>query len=109
MPQYEYTCPKCKWEGTRICSMAERDEQTCDQMIKPVVRQFHMFGMDAEQRKEMEAPKKCGVVLERTEIPSSFNVDMKGSFQTKAILGDGTKIDGHFGREARKKGTRYKP
>lgn len=28
---YEYKCPDCKWEGTRITTIEDRDDQECDQ------------------------------------------------------------------------------
>lgn len=30
---YEYTCPRCGWKGERLCKIAERDSQLCEQQI----------------------------------------------------------------------------
>ncbi len=30
---YSYRCPSCGWSGDRLCRIADRDSQNCDQVI----------------------------------------------------------------------------
>ena len=84
MPLYEFTCPDCGKECERLSSMAHRDLQQCD-------------------------GDECGAVLHRIEIPSSVMLDVKGSYECSAILADGSKVPGTFGKGYRGKGGWVKP
>ena len=83
MPRYDYECTGCKAECELMHSIADCDlKQTCE---------------------------GCGAPLERL-IPRGQVLDMAGGFQTHAILSDGARVAGHFGTEARLKGSPpYKP
>lgn len=109
MPQYEYQCPGCGWEGTRIVKMDERDKQVCLRNLGTQQEYLDFIHGENSTADEENHDPRCRANLERIEIPSSIATDTKGSHQTKAILSDGTKVAGHFGRSARKTGARYKP
>jgi hypothetical protein len=73
MPQHEYTCDTCSWEGTKIVSHAVRDEQTC-------------------------AEADCTGKLIRAEISLPQVGRSDDRYQMQAILGDGSKVKGNFGK-----------
>lgn len=50
--RYEYECPACGWRGERICKIAERDDQRCEEAATAA---------DAPQR-------QCDAKLKREEI-----------------------------------------
>lgn len=80
MPQYEFTCQKCGEVEDHIVHLSERDQPL-----------------------EHEG---CGGSMVRN--PVSLFQQGKESFQSGAILADGSKVKGHFGKMApwkrRKKG-----
>ncbi|MBO76557.1 MAG: hypothetical protein CME17_03920 [Gemmatimonadetes bacterium] len=71
MPRYEYRCTKC--EKTMIIwhSMSDDSHRTCEQ---------------------------CSTNLEKIISDSNWG---PSRFQTQAVLTNGQRIDGHFGRIAR--------
>ena len=85
MPVHEYTCPSCKDVSERLVRMAKADEQFC------------RLPVDDEQC----VPIICGAKLVRTEIsmPQRGKVDVR--FRMKAIMDDGRKVEGQFGRSER--------
>lgn len=102
---YEYTCPACKWEGTVVCQMSARDEQTCAQRAK--LKEKTPDGN--EQDVDVAHHETCRAKLIRTEIPSSVVMDPVGGFQMGAVTKQGQVVPGHFGASAKKKGNVYKP
>lgn len=92
MPSYSYRCGECEWEGTLYgVAISERDFQTCP-------RPLH--DMDCDMDEDCTCtPKPCGFPLEREEIPET-QARSDYRFQTKAIMSDGRKVSGHFGKEA---------
>lgn len=70
LPIYQYECD-CGWEEEVIRSIADRDKSIyCD---------------------------LCHLLMRRVISLSNFHGEV---FQTKAILNDGRKIPGHFGKSA---------
>lgn len=93
MPSYTYNCPRCEWLGTLLAvPISERDEQTCPNLM-------HMATCDLDESCTCE-PTPCGELLEREEIPETQRGKVDYRHQTKAILTDGTKVAGHFGKTA---------
>jgi hypothetical protein len=72
MPIYIFRCSICSKEKEFFCSMGERDE------IKAVCRD-------------------CDIEMSR--VPASINYHGE-KYQMKAIMSDGTKRAGHFGKSA---------
>ncbi len=81
MPIFEYTCTKCGSDQEHLVSYADRDKLKC--------------------------AGACGGKLERHEVHQV--IEGKPSFQGGAVLADGRRIKGHFGRDARKKGGWHRP
>jgi len=79
MPRYDYFCRECKRRSTLLSSMAARD----------VMRKC-----------------ECGNFLEREQIPHTAEFKERGK-QTEAVLSDGRRIPGHFGKDAPKKNPWY--
>lgn len=75
MPIYTYDCAKCGAEVEQVVSYARRDEPMCHE--------------------------ECGGELQRRGV-ERFTLGKPG-FQPAAILSDGRKVPGHFGKAARKK------
>lgn len=78
MPRYDYGCTKCSTEFELIHSISDCAKgRSCSD---------------------------CGTALVRL-IAAGQVVDTVGGFQMQAILGDGSRVDGQFGKEARRKGS----
>lgn len=110
MPAYEYTCPnpKCRWEGTRYgVPIDDRDEQTCDEALQTIRNAADVTGWSPEDPASSVYTHRCGTSLVRTEIVETLPGRVDYRFQTQAILADGSRIDGHFGVEAKKNKGRY--
>ncbi len=74
MPIYTYQCSKCGSLEERVTTFAKRDEAVCDECAQPLQR--------------------SGVELFTMGQPA---------YQMKAIMGNGEKIAGHFGKDAARK------
>jgi putative FmdB family regulatory protein len=81
MPMYTYVCTDCGEEVEFIVSIAERDQAY--------------------------AHANCGGALTRLQV-ESFQIGAP-SYVPGAVTSQGELIPGHFGKDARKKGGRYKP
>ncbi len=77
MPRYEYKCSDCDWSGIIWHGMTDESERVC---------------------------QKCSANLEKYISSSNWG---PSRFQTQAVLTNGQRIDGHFGREARKNKNRW--
>jgi hypothetical protein len=77
MPLYTYdvcvSCGECSHD--RVVKIADRDQQSCGE---------------------------CGEKLAREEVSVVASILFE-NYQTKAIMSDGTKVAGHFGRAAPKR------
>lgn len=102
MPAYEYNkCEACGWdEGTILgVPILERDNQTCPELLHDI---------DCDMGEDCTCtPKPCGHPLERIEISTTQEGKADYRHQTKAILADGSKIAGHFGKLASTNKGRY--
>lgn len=112
MPAYDYTCSKCGWSGTRYnVAIDDRDKQVCTNAVglsshvqgaKAQVNGVTVVDWPSTSKPELR-PLFCNSELTREEIPDSQVGRVDGFFQMKAILKDGTKVPGHFGRAAKKR------
>jgi hypothetical protein len=107
MPQHEYRCRGCGWEGTRIVNTDERDEQRC----------FRNLGTDEElteflhgERPE-EGDPRCLESLDRVEISlTSCHAVAQEYGALVGGKGEATEnlrpVSGKFGETTPKKGPR---
>lgn len=94
MPHYDFKCPACGWAGSRICSIATRDDQRCREMIDvpPAIVTDGGYA-------RVLCGSPVGTQLNRDEI-HEVTIDTKGSYQCGAIMSNGQHVAGHFNREA---------
>ena len=85
MPRYDMRCTKCGQEAEIDCSMSESTAQTCS----------YSTGVDGT------TIFVCGEPMEILISGTAMKVD--GRYQTKAIMGDGSKTVGHFGTSKNRK------
>ncbi len=91
MPIWDYNCTRCNHTSERLVRTEDRDEQFC----------VGVFPDGATNLGGTAQREICGQKLVRTEIsmPQRGKVDVR--YKTKAILTDGTKVEGQFGRSER--------
>ncbi len=83
MPLFTYTCDKCGSIQEHLAALKNRDGPG------------------------MVCPGACGGRLKRQGVEQF--VEGKPSFQGGAVLSNGKKIAGHFGKDARRKGGWHRP
>lgn len=89
MPIYTYTCDKCLNVSEQIVKASERDAlMTCEGLA---------LAQSTQGRQD-----RCGGLLRREGV--ELFTHGKPSFQPGVVLGNGAKVKGHFGKDARKKG-----
>ena len=94
---YDYACPACDWTGSLITPIDDRDAQYCDRRTISE-SQVANCALGEGLTGLVEQSEVCDTPLDRVEIslPQPGRVDYR--YQTKAILTDGTKIPGSFGK-----------
>jgi hypothetical protein len=120
MPQYEYECPRCGNDETRITSIAGRDGQVCGREIEvdvgyaPAGRNITigekeiaridsvavvLDGQQADPNAKGKMKMRCGAQLVRIEIPSSQSnmADKRWFFGVRTARGE--LIKGALGTE----------
>ena len=82
MPSYSFCCESCSWSGDlHNIRIGDRDSQTCPE---------------------------CKASLNREVIPTpAKNMTKLEGFQMHAVLGNGVKVPGQFGRSGFKRTRRY--
>lgn len=93
MPIWDYYCSECQWKGERIATHSNKDNQRCEQEIS--FTSVSVLGVRREKR-------ICDEPLYREEIALTGEPNTKGTFQPKAILGNGQRVAGHFGAKEAK-------
>lgn len=103
MPIWDYNCTRCNHTSERLVRTEDRNEQFCDiVLIKHMdVSSVGVFPDGATSLGGTAQREICSQKLVRTEIsmPQRGKVDVR--YKTKAILTDGTKVEGQFGRSER--------
>jgi putative FmdB family regulatory protein len=75
MPVYDYECPNCKWRGELFqVAYSERGDQSCPECDEPLGSPSPGFGA-------IHGPE----------------------YQMQAVMGDGSHVKGHFGKEAKRR------
>lgn len=104
MARYDMRCTVCGWEGEVECKIADCCSQRCS---APIIESADVYNIAISPDGALgvngliRGKRACGGALEIVIAkPSSGRVDMR--YGAKAILGDGSKIKGAFGRDDRK-------
>ena len=123
MALYDYICTKCSEPCERVSSkylsMEEDTEQRCNQLVGvdregkvefilgPEFRA--MFGTIAEigENGEKSQVVICSGKLVRDGISLTQPPNTEGGYQMAAILSNGQKVPGHFGKSAASKKPRH--
>lgn len=101
MARYEYRCPECDTISHRVVHLFKMaDEQFCDNEPR--------FGEEEEDENDPDTEDEtvCGAKLERVLFPKErvCSVAYHGEgWQMGAVMGDGSTVPGHFGRDAARK------
>lgn len=105
---YVYDCPECEAHIERYSSKYMSAEEDTAQVCG---EEYSICSAHREKDPDCERCKTvwtCEGILKREEICETQPPNTEGGYQMSAIMSDGSKVAGHFGKTARNKGPSHR-